>query len=429
MKILLKNGHLLDPAADIDEPMDVLVDDGKIARIEKTIKASADETLDMKGLVVCPGFIDMHVHLREPGQEWKETVASGTAAAARGGFTSVACMANTVPVNDTRSVTQLIVKQAAQHGAVNVFPIGCVTKGMEGEQLAEMGDMLDAGAVAFSDDGKPVHSSMMMRKALEYSQVFGVPIIDHCEDPVLVDGGVMNEGELSTRLGLGGWPAVAEDIMVVRDIILAEYTGGHVHIAHTSTGQAVDFVREGKKKKVRVTCEVTPHHFVLTEEAVSGFDTDAKMNPPLRSAKDRKALLQGLADGTVDAIATDHAPHHCDEKCVEFSVAPFGVVGLETAIPLSLHHLVHADVLPLRRMVELFTRGPAEILRLDRGTLTPGGVADITVLDIHRPFHVAPQEFVSKGRNTPFKGWDLTGAAVLTIVSGRVVHDGRSAGD
>lgn len=429
MKMLLKNGHVIDPSSGIDEPLDVLIEDGKISRVEKSIRGRFDETLDMKGLVVCPGFIDMHVHLREPGQEWKETVASGTAAAALGGFTSVACMANTVPVNDSRSVTQLIVKQAAEHGAVNVFPIGCVTKGMAGEQLAEMGDMLDAGAVAFSDDGNPVYSSMLMRKALEYSQLFDVPIIDHCEDPVLVDGGVMNEGELSTRLGLKGWPAVAEDIMVVRDILLAEYTGGYVHIAHTSTAQAIDFVRKGKRKKIRVTCEVTPHHFVLTEEAVATFDTDAKMNPPLRSAKDRKALMKGLADGTVDAIATDHAPHHCDEKCVEFSVAPFGVVGLETAVSLSLQHLVHEEVLPLSRMVELFTSGPAGVLRLDRGTLAPGAPADITVLDVERNFRVEAQEFVSKSRNTPFKGWDLKGGAVLTVVAGRVVSDRRSGDD
>jgi len=290
-----------------------------------------------------------------------------------------------------------------------------------------MGDMLEAGACAFSDDGRPVQSPLMMRKALEYAQIFDVPIIDHCEDLTLVDGGVVNEGALSTRLGLKGWPGVAEDIMVQRDILLAEYTGGHVHIAHVSTARALDFVRKAKRRRVRVTCEATPHHLVLNEEAVGEYDTDAKMNPPLRSERDRKALLKGLADGTVDAIATDHAPHHVDEKCVEFAQAPFGIVGLETAVPVCLDRLVHQGVIGLPRFVELFTSGPARVLRLDRGTLRPGADADVTVLDLNRLTTINPAEFRSKSRNTPFRGWTVRGAAVMTIVGGRIVHDARES--
>jgi dihydroorotase len=334
-------------------------------------------------------------------------------------------MPNTIPVNDSRSVTELIMTQAAEHGSVEVYPIGCVTKGQQGEELAEMDDMREAGARAFSDDGKPVASSLTMRKALEYSRIFDLPIIDHCEDTALVDGGVMNEGEVSTRLGLRGWPGVAEDIMVNRDILLAEYTGGHVHIAHISTAQAVDFVRRAKRKKIRVTCEVTPHHFALEETAVGDYDTDAKMNPPLRGKRDAKAMIKGVADGTIDAIATDHAPHHSDEKCVEFSSAPFGVIGLETAVPIALDRLVNSGKIPLARLIELFTTGPAGILRLSKGTLRTGADADITVLDLNRRTTIEPDTFRSKSRNTPFRGWELRGAAVMTIVGGAIVHDAR----
>jgi len=315
--------------------------------------------------------------------------------------------------------------QAAEHGSVPVYPIGCVTKGQKGEELAEMDDMREAGACAFSDDGKPVHSSLTMRKALEYSRIFDVPIIDHCEDTVLVDGGVMNESEISTRLGLRGWPGVAEDIMVQRDILLAEYTGGHVHIAHISTARAVDFVRRAKRQKVRVTCEVTPHHFALDDAAVGEYDTDAKMNPPLRAKRDMNAMVKGIVDGTIDAIATDHAPHHCDEKCVEFSSAPFGVIGLETAVPIALDRLVNKGKIGLGRMIELFMIGPAGILRLDKGTLRPGADADITVLDLNRRTTIDPETFRSKSSNTPFRGWELRGAPVMTIVAGKVVRDAR----
>ncbi|MBZ5640918.1 MAG: dihydroorotase [Acidobacteriia bacterium] len=425
MKLLLRNGRVVDPAASVDEALDVLVEDGKIARIEPKIAARGADVLDVAGLVVCPGFIDLHVHLREPGQEWKETVATGTAAAAAGGFAGVACMPNTVPPNDNRSVTEFILAQASAGAASRVYPIGCVTKAQKGEELAEMGDMVAAGARAFSDDGCPVASSLLMRRALEYSRIFDLPIIDHCEDSVLAAGGVVHEGEVSTRLGLRGWPGVAEDLMVQRDLLLAEYTGGHVHIAHLSTARGAEFVRRAKKAKVAATCEVTPHHLVLTDAAVADYDTDAKMNPPLRSEADRRALLKALADGTVDAIATDHAPHHVDEKAVEFSRAPFGIVGLETAVSLCLDRLVHAGVIGLSRLVELFTAGPARILRLDRGTLRPGKDADLTVLDLQRQVVVDPAKFRSKSRNTPFAGWSLRGAAVMTVVGGRIVHDAR----
>ena len=425
MKLLLKGGRVVDPSQGLDRECDLLLDKRKVAAVSRGLDAAGAKTLDVSGLVVCPGFLDMHVHLREPGQEWKESVESGCQAAAAGGFTGIACMPNTVPVNDSRSVTELILSQAEEHGLVPVYPIGAVTKGQEGEELAEMEDMLAAGAVAFSDDGKPVKTSLMMRKALEYSRIFDVPIIDHCEDTVLVDGGVIHEDVVSTRLGLKGWPAVAEDLIVHRDILLAEYTGGRVHIAHISSGRSVEFVREAKRRHVRVTCEVTPHHLVLTDKAVGDYDTDAKMNPPLRSHSDVQALREALADGTIDAIATDHAPHHCDEKCVEFSLAPFGIVGLETAVSICIDRLVHAGVIDLARMVELFTVGPARILGLRKGTLQVGADADLTLLDLDREVEVTPEEFRSKSRNTPFKQWKLRGAPAMTIVGGRVVHDGR----
>jgi len=425
VKTLLRNGRVIDPKQELDDKLDVLIENGKISRVEPAIDDLGATTIDLEGYVVCPGFIDMHVHLREPGQEWKETVATGTRTAAAGGFTGVACMPNTVPPNDNRSVTEMILAQAREHGTVPVYAIGCVTQQQKGETLAEMEDMLDVGAVAFSDDGLPVWSSLMMRKALEYSKIFDVPIINHCEDKLLVDSGVMHEGEISTRLGLRGWPGVAEDVMVQRDILLAEYTGGHVHIAHISTARAVGFVREAKRREIRVTCEVTPHHFALTDAAVGEYDTNAKMNPPLRPEPDRQAMIEGLADGTIDAIATDHAPHLSDEKCVEFDGAPFGVIGLETAVPLCLDRLVHAGAIGLDRMIELLSAAPARILRLEKGRLTEGADADITVLDLGKQFEVKPEETFSKSSNTPFAGWSLKGSPVLTIVGGRVVHDGR----
>ena len=425
MRLLLKNARVVDPSSGLDAPRDVLVEGGRIARVEPRIAAEGAEVLDLAGLHVCPGFIDMHVHLREPGYEWKETIATGTRAAAAGGFTGVACMPNTVPPIDSRSVVEFVLAQARQHGAVRVYPIGCVSKGQMGEELAEMGDMAIAGARGFSDDGKPVASAGLMRRALEYARIFDLPVIDHCEEPTLVAGGVVHEGPVSTRLGLKGWPGVAEDLMVQRDVLLAQYTGGSLHVAHMSTARSAEIVRRAKRDGIKVTCEVTPHHLVLDESAVSSYDTNAKMNPPLRAASDRAALVEALADGTVDAIATDHAPHHADEKCVEFSLAPFGVVGLETAVSLALDRLVHAGVLPLSRLVELFTTGPAGILRLDKGTLRIGVDADVTVLDLERTVTVTPSEFRSKSGNSPFGGWTLKGAPVMTIVGGRIVHDAR----
>ncbi len=425
MRLLLKNARVVDPASGVDGVLDVLLEDGLVSSVKPGIPARGAQVEDLEGLVVCPGFIDLHVHLREPGQEWKETVATGTRAAAAGGFTGIACMPNTVPVNDSRSVTEHILAQARAHGTVPVYPIGCVSKGQRGEELAEMGDMIEAGAKGFSDDGRCVGSSLLMRRALEYTRIFGVPVIDHCEDSVLVDGGVMNEGETATRLGLKGWPGAAEDLIVERDILLAEYTEGHVHIAHMSTARAAESVRRAKKRGVRVTCEVTPHHLVLNDEAVSEFDTNAKMNPPLRAEADRRALLEAIADRTVDAIATDHAPHHRDEKSVEFCRAPFGIVGLETAVSLCLDRLVHAGVIDLARLVELLAVGPAGILRLNKGTLRPGADADVTVLDVHREVRVDPARFFSKSTNSPFLGWKLRGAPVATVVAGRIVHDAR----
>lgn len=425
MKRLLKNGRVVDPASATDAELDILIEDGKVAALEESIDPGKYEVVDLQGLTVCPGFIDMHVHFREPGQEWKETVATGAAAAASGGFTAVACMPNTVPVMDNRSLVEFVQAQAREAGMARVWPIGAVTKGQNGEQLAEIGDMTAAGAVAFSDDGKPIRSSQIMRMALEYSKIFDVAVIDHCEDPDLVGDGVVHEGWVSSRLGFKGWPGVAEDIMVARNILLSEYTGGRVHIAHMSTARSARLVREAKGRGSRVTCEVTPHHLVLDHEAVMGFDTYTKMNPPLRAAEDLEGLLEGLADGTVDAIATDHAPHHCDEKCVEFSRAPFGVVGLETAVSICLDRLVHRDIIPLSRMVELFTTGPAGVLGKDKGSIKVGAEADLTVLDLDRAVTVRAEDFESKSENSPFLKWELKGGPVMTMVDGRIIHDRR----
>jgi dihydroorotase len=425
VRLLLKNGRVVDPSAGIDGAHDLLVEEGRIARIAKSVDATDAKTLDLKGLCVCPGFIDMHVHLREPGQEWKETIATGTRAAAAGGFTGVACMPNTQPPIDSRSVLEFVLAQARQHGVVAVYPIGCVSKGQDGVELAEMGDMAVAGARGFSDDGKPVASAGLMRRALEYSKIFDLPVIDHCEEPTLVAGGVVHEGEVATRLGLPGWPGVAEDVIVSRDLLLAEYTGGAIHIAHMSTGRSAELVRRAKEAGIRVTCEVTPHHFALTHEAVADYDTHAKMNPPLRAESDRQALLAAIVDGTVDAIASDHAPHNADEKCVEFSHAPFGIVGLETAVSICIDRLVHGGVIGFPRLVELLASGPAAVLRVKKGSLRVGDDADITVVDLERRVVVTPSAFASKSVNTPFGGWTLRGGPVMTIVGGRIVHDAR----
>ena len=420
MRLVIKNGRVIDPANGVDAETDVSIEDGRISSVALDIDPKGAEVLDAKGLIVAPGFIDMHVHLREPGFEHKETIETGTAAAAAGGFTGVACMPNTNPVNDSAAVTELILRQAREKGHVNVYPIGAITKGQAGQEIAEIGDLVHAGAVAISDDGHPVSDPRVMRRALEYSTHFDIPLIEHCETPELHPGGVMHEGHWSTVLGLRGIPAASEDIAVRRNISLVEMTEGKLHIAHLSTGGSLEAVRDAKRRNNRVTCEVTPHHLFLTDEAVKEYDTHTKMAPPLRSVEDRQALIEGLADGTIDAIATDHAPHHADEKMVEFDHAPFGIVGLETAVALCLDRLVGKKVISLARLIELLSTQPARILGLSKGTLSAGADADITVLDLEGSSIVEPEKFHSKSRNTPFKGWKLKGRAVKTIVGGKV---------
>jgi dihydroorotase len=365
------------------------------------------------------------VHLREPGQEHKETVATGTASAVAGGFTAVACMPNTDPVNDHAGITQFILKKAADAGLARVYPIGAVSLGSKGDQLAELGEQKAAGCVAFTDDGQPVRTALLMRRALEYAGMLGVPVIDHCEDPSLKGDGVVHEGYYASALGLRGIPGVAESVMVERDVSLSELTGGHVHVAHMSARQSLRAVRAGKERGVRVTCEVAPHHFLLTDEALDGpvkYDTNLKMNPPLREAADRDAMLDGIADGTVDIIATDHAPHHADEKSMEFDRAPFGIVGLETAVPIVFDRLVHTGRITLRRMIELLSVNPARLINVTGGTLADGAPADITILGPDLPVAVSPDALRSKSKNTPFGGWQFRGGVIATIVGGRVLY-------
>lgn len=420
-KLLLKGGRIVDPAQGVDETADLLIEDGLIVGRGSELNGDGAEVIDAAGLIVAPGFIDMHVHLREPGQEYKEDVRSGTAAAAAGGFTGVACMPNTVPVNDNRSVTELIIERADEYGAVPVYPIGCVSVGQQGEALAEIGELVDGGCVAVSDDGYPVATAELMRRALEYTQMFDIPVIEHCEDTSLTKKAAMNEGGVATALGFKGWPAAAEDIIVARDLVLAELTGGRLHCAHVSSAGALRLIRDAKQRGVDVTCEVTPHHFSMTDEAVRGFDTNTKMNPPLRSQDDVDAVIEALADGTADAIATDHAPHHADEKALEFDLAPFGIVGLETAVALACDRLLHAGHVTIERLIELMAVNPAQILRLDAGDLSEGAVGNVTVLDLERTAKVDRTAFAGKSRNTPFHGWELKGWPVLTIVAGEIV--------
>ena len=422
MSLLIRHGRVVDPASGIDGVQDVLVVDGRIGTVGPGLRApQGTQVIDAAGKVVCPGFIDIHVHLREPGFEYKETVASGTRAAAAGGFTAVACMANTVPVNDNRAVTDYILAKARVEGVVRVYAIGAVTRGLRGEQLAEMAEQAEAGCVAFSDDGRCVMNAALYRRAMEYALPFGTPLISHAEDCHLAHGGVMHEGFVSTDLGLTGQPAAAEDVMVARDIVLAELTGAHVHIAHLSTAGAVRLVRDGKARGVRVTAEVTPHHLLLTDEAVRDYDPNTKMQPPLRSTRDVEAVLEGLLDGTIDCVATDHAPHALSEKEGEFAEAASGVVGLETAVPLLLDRLVRPGRLDLSTFVARMSSGPARVLGLPGGSLAPGAAADITILDLERPFTVDPAAFHSRSRNTPFRGVTGTGAPIMTIVGGTVV--------
>jgi dihydroorotase len=419
---LLRGARVVDPARGVDDRLDVLIEDGRVAEVARKVAARGAEVLDVGGLVVCPGFIDLHVHLREPGREDKETIATGTRAAVAGGFSAVCAMPNTEPVNDHADITRSILAKARAEAACRVYPIGAITKGSRGEQLAEYGDLREAGCVAVSDDGRPVADARVMRRALEYAKAFELPVIDHCEEPSLSAGAAMNEGPVATRLGLRGAPAAAEAIVVERDVLLAELTGGRLHVAHLSTAAGVDAVRRGKARGVRVSAEATPHHLLLTDQAVkdSGYDTHTKMNPPLRSEADRQALLAALGDGTVDCIATDHAPHTVDDKKCEYDLAAFGIVGLETAVALCLDRLVAPGLLELPRLVELLSVRPARLLGLPGGQLGPGAPADVTVLDLDKRRKVDPERFASKGRNTPFAGWSLKGWPALTLVGGEI---------
>ena len=424
-KKLFKGGRVVDPKNGRDGVMDVLVEDGRIARVGADLPIDGAEIIEVPAdFVVCPGLIDMHVHLREPGQEHKETVATGSASAAAGGFTGVACMPNTDPVNDHAGITELILRRAIEAQVSRVYPIGAVSIGSKGEELAEIGELHSAGCVGISDDGHPVADALMMRRALEYSSMFDMPVINHCEDPSLKGDGSAHEGYYASVLGLRGIPAAAESVMVQRDVSLSELTGGRVHIAHMSVRGSLRAVRSGKERGIGVTCEVTPHHFILTDEDLS-YDTNYKMNPPLREAADRDAMIEGLVDGSIDVIATDHAPHHADEKAVEFDKAPFGIIGLETALPLILDRLVHTGRVSMRRVVELLAVNPARILGLEGGGLTVGGMADITILAPNSTTDIDAASFRSLGRNTPFDGWSLKGSVAATIVGGKAVYVNR----
>ncbi len=421
MKLLIKGGRVIDPSQPIDQISDLLIEDGRVKSIGESLRDDGASVIDANGLVVSPGFIDLHVHLREPGEEYKETIASGAAAAAAGGFTSICAMPNTKPVNDNASVTRFIIDKAREANLARVYPVGAITRESKGEELAEMAEMKAAGAVAVSDDGRPVMNSQVMRHAMEYARDHGLIVVDHCQDLHLAAGGVMNEGRNSTLLGLKGMSVAAEELHVARDLRLAELTGARVHIAHISTAGSVEMVRRAKREGLAVTCEVTPHHLALTDAAVLGFDTNTKMSPPLRSEEDRVALIEAARDGTIDAIATDHAPHHLDEKMFEYDRAPFGVVGLETALGVALMVLYHSGSIPLARIIEMMTFGPARAFSLPGGTLTKGASADITVFDPDREWTVDPKKFKSKSRNTPFAGARLRGSVVSTIVAGRAV--------
>jgi dihydroorotase len=428
MKLLVKGGRVVDPASGRDGEFDVLIEDGRIVRVDKDLPADGAARLLVlrPGWIVAPGLIDLHVHLREPGQEHKETIATGLAAAVAGGFTAVACMPNTDPVNDHPGITELILRKAADAALAHVYPIGAVSMGSLGEQMSELGAQKAAGCVAFTDDGRPVASALLMRRALEYAGMLGVPIVNHCEDPSLKGDGVAHEGFYAARLGLRGIPGVAESIMVERDLALAELTGGPYHVCHMSARQSLRAVRAAKARGLaNVTCEVAPHHFVMTDESLETpirYDTNVKMNPPLREAADRDAMLDGIADGTVDLIATDHAPHHADEKLVEFDRAPFGIVGLETCVPLVFDRLVHAGRIGVSRAIELLSTNPARVFRLPGGSLADGAAADITILAPDAPVTIRAAALRSKSRNTPFDGWELKGAVVATIVGGRIVY-------
>jgi dihydroorotase len=427
-RFLIKNGRVIDPASGFDQVADLALENGRIAALGVNLDFANAEVYDATGLIVSPGFIDIHVHLREPGIEHAETIETGARAAAAGGFTSICCMPNTVPVNDNATVTSYIVDRARKFAVTNVFPIGAITKGSAGEELAAIGSMKNAGIVAISDDGRPVMNARVMRRAMEFARSLDLPVIDHCEDLNLSSGGDMHEGLTSTRLGLRGIPASSEDVMVARDILLAKSTGARFHVAHLSSANSVAMVAHAKKLGLPVTCEATPHHFAITDADVASYDSNYKMKPPLRSACDIGAVTQGIISGAVDAIATDHAPHAGSEKMQEFEKCPFGVIGLETAIGLALERLVHAGKISVARMVELFTSGPARILNMERGRLAVGAPADVTVFDTERGWTYDVNRSVSKSRNSPFDGRTFRGGPVATIVSGRVVWTAEERG-
>ncbi len=421
MKTLIKGGHVIDIKSGKNGVLDIIIENDRIIEIGTDLELSSGDVIDASGKYVLPGLVDAHCHLRDPGFEYKEDMETGTQSAAMGGFTSIACMPNTNPVIDNESVVKYILNKAKQDGVVNVYPIGAISKGLLGEELSEIGELKFAGAVAISDDGKPVKKNSLMKKALQYSSMFDITVISHCEDLDLVEEGVMNEGYQSTIMGLKGIPAAAEEVMVSRDLILAEYTKVPVHIAHVSTELSVDLIRNAKKRGVKVTAETCPHYFTLTEEACTGYNTLAKVNPPLRTQKDVNAVIEGLRDGTIDIIATDHAPHHEDEKKVEFSIAANGLVGFETALPLVITYLVKTNVLTMEQIVEKMCVNPSRILGLNKGTLEAGRAADITVVDINEEFVVDILKFKSKSKNSPFNGFKLYGSVYHTIVGGKIV--------
>ncbi|MBA5873816.1 MAG: amidohydrolase family protein [Nitrospira sp. CR1.2] len=422
MTLLIQGGHVIDPGR-VNGVADVLIENGTIAAVGPELAVPAGATvIPAAGRLVVPGFVDLHVHFREPGFEYKETIQSGTDAAVAGGFTSVCAMPNTNPVNDNQAVTEFMLERAKAAGTARLYPIGAITKRSEGKELAEIGDLRRAGCVAISDDGKPVMNSLVMRRAMEYARAFDVPVVDHCEDLHLSEGGCMNEGVISTELGLPGIPSAAEDVMVARNVSLAELTGARLHLAHISTAGSVRMVREAKARGLKVTAEACPHHFTLTEETTRGYNTHAKMNPPLRTNLDVQAIKDGLRDGTIDVIATDHAPHATQEKQQEFTEAPFGIVGLETALPLTLA-LVEEGVMTLESAVDKLSTAPAKAFSLNAGTLAVGAPADVAIVDANHEWHVDPSQFRSKSRNTPFAGWKVKGRVTTTIVSGRVVYE------
>ena len=426
--LCIQGGIVIDPGH-VNGRADVLIQDGSILEVgfpltNPLCQDSSVTILNANGWIVAPGLVDLHCHLREPGFEYKETIATGAASAVAGGFTTICCMPNTQPVNDNAAITKFMLAQGQVAGKARVFPIGAITKKSEGEELADIGELVDAGCVAISDDGRPVMNSLVMRRALEYAKAFGIPVVDHCEDLHLTDGGCMNEGMVSTELGMPGIPDASEEVMVARNLALADLTGVHVHLAHLSTARSVELVRHAKGQGLPVSAEVCPHHFSITEEAVRCYNSNAKMNPPLRTDEDVQALKQGLVDGTIDAIATDHAPHALQEKQLEFDTAPFGIVGFETALPLTLR-LVHEGVLSLEQALDKLTRSPAQLFHLPVGNLQPGSHADIVVFDPQEEWVVDPTKFFSKSQNTPFGGWTVRGKVKMTLVDGRMVYDAR----